>query len=94
VDQDDKIVAAMLAKKRAIKAGRTHNIGGLKGVNSTMKWPPFVSTFVVNKACGIIKSGPPNRRVYKFKIIFLVWKTCLGFDLDRNLEVHRAELRV
>jgi hypothetical protein len=57
VDQDDKVDDAMIANKKAIKEGKAHNIGGLNMVKSTMKWPLFMSTFVLNSNCEIIKSG-------------------------------------
>jgi hypothetical protein len=61
----DKFVAALLAKKKASKAGKVHNTSGLKGVKSTMKWPPFMSTFVLNKMCQIIKNGVMTEKGFK-----------------------------
>jgi hypothetical protein len=58
VDQDEKLVATMLARKRPMMAGKAHNTCmQLEGVKATMKLPPFLSTFVLNKMCELIKNG-------------------------------------
>ena len=65
VDQDEKLAAAMLARKKAIKESKDHDAGGLKEVKATMKWPPFLSTFVLNRMCDIIKSGVRTEKGFK-----------------------------
>jgi hypothetical protein len=55
VDQDYNLHAAMLARKRTIKAGKTHMRCPLKGVEATRKLPPFLFTFTLNRMCDIIK---------------------------------------
>jgi hypothetical protein len=37
----------------------------LKGVKGTMKWPSFLSTFVLNKIRDIIMSGVRNKKGFK-----------------------------
>jgi hypothetical protein len=44
-------LARALYKQKAIKAGKAHNTRDLKGQKVTMKWHPFLSTFVLNKMC-------------------------------------------
>jgi hypothetical protein len=63
VDEDDKRAANMLARKRGIMVGKVENAAGLKGVKGTIKWPPFLSTFVLNTMCELIKSGVKKKGV-------------------------------
>jgi hypothetical protein len=37
----------VLARKRAIETGKAYMKGSMKG--NTMKWPPFMLTFALNK---------------------------------------------
>jgi hypothetical protein len=80
VDEDDKFAANMLARKRGIKVGKVENAGGLKGVKGTMKLPPFLSTFVLNKMCELIMSGVTKKGSKKVRLtnvakkVFNYWK--------------------
>jgi hypothetical protein len=65
VDEQDMVVAFMIAKAKAIKAGKAHNTSGPKLAKSTMKWPPYLSIFIVNKMCEIIKSGVRTNKGFK-----------------------------
>jgi hypothetical protein len=50
-------VASILARRKAIKAGKAHIIDTFKGVKTTMKYSSFICTCVLNKMCEIIKRG-------------------------------------
>lgn len=50
-------VASILARRKAIKAGKAHIIDTFKGVKTTMKYSSFICTCVFNKMCDIIKRG-------------------------------------
>jgi hypothetical protein len=65
VDKDHNLAAFKLARKRAIKTCKHHNTCNLKGMKGTMKWPSFLSTFVLNKICDIIMSGVRNKKGFK-----------------------------
>jgi hypothetical protein len=54
-----------LLAKKATKACKDHNTWGLKWVKSAMKWPPFLSTFILNMICDIIKSGMRTEKGFK-----------------------------
>jgi hypothetical protein len=47
----------MISKKNMIESGKAHNTSVLNVVKSTMKWHPFLSTFVLNKMSEIMKNG-------------------------------------
>jgi hypothetical protein len=49
-----------------IKAGKAHNTGKTKGMKETlMKWPPFLSTFVLNNVCDLTMRGVRNKKGFK-----------------------------
>jgi hypothetical protein len=65
---DEHVVAAatLNAKKKVIKVGEAHTTsGGLMLGKSTMKWPPYLSVFVLNRMCEIIKEWHQDREGFK-----------------------------
>ena len=65
VEQIAELAAGILAKKRAIKNGKSHNTSHDKGVKSSMKWEPFLSMFVLNTMCEIINNGVRTDKGFK-----------------------------
>ena len=54
-------VAIVLAHKAAMMAGKTK----MSRKGNTMKWRPYMSTFVLKKMCEIISSGPRTDKGFK-----------------------------
>ena len=63
VEQIAQHTADLIAKKKAIKNGK--RALEKAAVKTTMKWEPFLSTFVLNKMCEIIKSGVRTEKGFK-----------------------------
>lgn len=66
VEQIVEEATKILAKKKAVKAGKAHNTGQAgKGMKGTVKWEPFLSALVLNQMCEIIKSGVRIEKGFK-----------------------------
>ena len=59
------LAASTIARAKAIKAGKAQYTGGLNLAKSTMKCPPYLSLFVLNKMCEIIKSDIRTEKGFK-----------------------------
>jgi hypothetical protein len=66
VDEQYPVDETLNAKHNVTKVAKAHIIGGgPKFGKSTMKWPTYLSTFVLNRMCFTIKSGVRTEKGFK-----------------------------